>query len=129
MREQSITMRECLMADINSLEDQRDMAREDAKRATYDAAQETIKVSKVKSAWIEACRERDEARELFRTAIELSKKYKDERDEARNLADAAMWEADRMRGKLWRSCDREEKLACERNRWKLACLAMEGLDK
>ena len=37
-------------------------AQEDAKRATYDAAQETIKVSTVKSHWIEACRERDEAR-------------------------------------------------------------------
>ena len=41
-------------------------AREDAKRATYDAAQETIKVSTVKSHWIEACRERDEAREALR---------------------------------------------------------------
>lgn len=40
---------------------ERDEAREDAKRATYDAAQETIKVSTVKSHWIEACRERDEA--------------------------------------------------------------------
>ena len=39
--------------------DERDEAREDAKRATYDAAQETIKVSTVKSHWIEACRERD----------------------------------------------------------------------
>jgi hypothetical protein len=38
---------------------ERDKAREDAKRATYDAAQETIKVSTVKSHWIEACRERD----------------------------------------------------------------------
>jgi uncharacterized coiled-coil DUF342 family protein len=45
------------------LERERDEAREDAKRATYDAAQETIKVSTVKSHWIEACRERDIARE------------------------------------------------------------------
>lgn len=44
------------------LQQERDEAREDAKRATYDAAQETIKVSTVKSHWIEACRERDEAR-------------------------------------------------------------------
>jgi hypothetical protein len=41
------------------MERERDEAREDAKRATYDAAQETIKVSTVKSHWIEACRERD----------------------------------------------------------------------
>jgi hypothetical protein len=41
------------------MERERDKAREDAKRATYDAAQETIKVSTVKSHWIEACRERD----------------------------------------------------------------------
>lgn len=45
-------------------ERERDEAREEAKRATYDAAQETIKVSTVKSHWIEACRERDEARDL-----------------------------------------------------------------
>ena len=45
------------------MERERDEAREDAKRATYDAAQETIKVSTVKSHWIEACRERDIARE------------------------------------------------------------------
>jgi hypothetical protein len=41
------------------MERERDKAREDAKRATHDAAQETIKVSTVKSHWIEACRERD----------------------------------------------------------------------
>jgi hypothetical protein len=45
------------------LERERDMAKEDAKRATYDATQETIKVGRVKSAWIEACRERDKARD------------------------------------------------------------------
>jgi chromosome segregation ATPase len=44
---------------IEELERERDEAREDVKRATYDAAQETIKVSTVKSHWIEACRERD----------------------------------------------------------------------
>ena len=43
--------------------DERDEAREDAKRATYNATQETLKVGAVKGAWIEACRERDEARE------------------------------------------------------------------
>jgi hypothetical protein len=45
------------------LAQERNEAREEARRATYDAAQETIKVSTVKSHWIEACRERDEARE------------------------------------------------------------------
>ena len=48
-------------------------AREDAKRATYDAAQETIKVSAVKSHWIEACRERDEAREALREIASLQR--------------------------------------------------------
>jgi hypothetical protein len=47
------------------LERERDEAREDAKRATYDAAQETIKVSTVKSHWIEACRERDHYKEAI----------------------------------------------------------------
>ena len=82
-----ITMRDCLKLDLkdaitqrDNLQDQRDFAmsemerlrrerdeaREDAKRATYDAAQETIKVSTVKSHWIEACRERGEAREALR---------------------------------------------------------------
>jgi hypothetical protein len=46
---------------------ERDEARGEARRATYDAAQETIKVSTVKSHWIEACRERDEARTQYRT--------------------------------------------------------------
>lgn len=53
------------------LERERDEAREDAKRATYDAAHETIKVSTVKSHWIEACRERDEARKQLRVAVGL----------------------------------------------------------
>lgn len=47
------------------LERERNEAREDAKRATYDATHETIKVSTVKSHWIEACRERDDAREAL----------------------------------------------------------------
>jgi len=47
---------------------ERNEAREEARRATYDAAQETIKVGTVKSHWIEACRERDEARVQFRAA-------------------------------------------------------------
>jgi hypothetical protein len=51
-----------LTTHAKKLERERDEAREDAKRAIYDAAQETIKVSTVKSHWIEACRERDEAR-------------------------------------------------------------------
>jgi len=56
---EDLTLRECLMRDINDLKRERDEAREDVKRATYDAAQETIKVGTVKSHWIEACRERD----------------------------------------------------------------------
>lgn len=51
-------------------------AREEAKRATYDAAQETIKVSTVKSHWIEACRERDEAREEVARLRRQSKQWK-----------------------------------------------------
>ena len=34
---------------------------------------------------------------------ELCHKLERERDAARNLADAAMWEADRLRSKLWRA--------------------------
>jgi hypothetical protein len=45
--------------------DERDEAREDAKRANYNATQETLKVVRWLGAWIEACRERDEAREAF----------------------------------------------------------------
>ncbi len=74
-------------------------------------------------------RERDNTRECFQIALMMAAQYKTERDEARNLADAAMWEADRLRSKLWRACDRAWKLACERSRWKLECLAMEVLDK
>jgi|GEM_PF-5484695 len=43
---------------------------------------------------------------------ELCQKLERERDEARNLADAAMWEADRVRSKL-------EKLVCERDEARL----------
>jgi hypothetical protein len=50
------------------LAQERNEAREDAKRATYDAAQETMKVSAAKSHWIEACRERDLLRVQFRAA-------------------------------------------------------------
>jgi predicted nucleic acid-binding Zn-ribbon protein len=39
---------------------------------------------------------------------DLAQKLERERDTARNLADAAMWEADRVRSKL-------EKLVCERD--------------
>lgn len=45
-----------------------------------------------------------------------------ERDEARDLAESAMLEADRLRSQLWRARDRAWKLACERSRWKLDCL-------
>ena len=51
---------------LREMERELNKAREDAKRATYDAAQETIKVSTVKSHWIEACRKRGEAREALR---------------------------------------------------------------
>jgi chromosome segregation ATPase len=54
------------------LAQERNEAREDVKRATYDAAQETIKVGTVKSHWIEACRERDEARVQFRSVEALA---------------------------------------------------------
>jgi hypothetical protein len=54
------------------LAQERNEAREDAKRATYDAAQETMKVSAAKSHWIEACRERDEARVQFRSVEALA---------------------------------------------------------
>jgi len=52
---------------------------------------------------------------------ELCRKLERERDAARNLADAAIWESDRFRRKLWRSCDREEKLVCERNKALQSC--------
>jgi hypothetical protein len=39
-----------------------------------------------------------------------------------NLADAAAWEADRLRSQLWRARDRAWKLARERSFWKLDCL-------
>jgi len=58
-------------ARADTLEKERDEAREDAKLATHDAAQETIKVSTTKSHWIEACRERDEAREPLRKLSQL----------------------------------------------------------
>ena len=45
-----------------------------------------------------------------------------ELDEARDLAESAMWEADRLRSQLWRARDRAWKLARERNHWKLDCL-------
>jgi hypothetical protein len=41
---------------------------------------------------------------------------------AHNLADSAMWEADRRRGQLWKARDRAWKLARERNHWKRDCL-------
>jgi hypothetical protein len=78
------------------LERERDKAREDAKRATYDAAKETIKVSTVKSHWIEACRERDEARTTVlrlrkqrAIARNFGRQMERERNEARKLLAAA----------------------------------------
>ena len=57
----------CLLRELaRKLERERNEAREDAKRATYDAAQETIKVSTLKSHWIEACRRE----EKLRTALQ-----------------------------------------------------------
>jgi hypothetical protein len=74
----------------NQMERERNGAREDAKRATYDAAQETIKVSTVKSHWIEACRERDhwkseslEQAKLLAMGADREEKIVRERDEAR----------------------------------------------
>jgi len=43
---------------------------------------------------------------------DFARKLERERDEARNLADAAMWESDRLRSKL-------EKLVCERDEARL----------
>jgi hypothetical protein len=42
---------------------ERDEAREQCKRADYDAAKETIKNSILKSHWLSVCSERDEWRE------------------------------------------------------------------
>jgi hypothetical protein len=53
---------------------------------------------------------------------EFAQNLEQERDQARNLGDAAMWEADRLYGQLWRARDRAWKLARERNHWKLDCL-------
>jgi hypothetical protein len=102
---EDLTMRECLLRDINDLKRERDEAREDAKRATYDAAQETIKVSTVKSHWIEACRERDEARDtVFRLrkqraiARNFGEQMERERDNARRMAEGLRSAACEKRG-------------------------------
>jgi multidrug efflux pump subunit AcrA (membrane-fusion protein) len=72
------------------LAEERNEAREDAKRATYDAAQETIKVSTAKSHWIEACCERDhwkseslEQAKLLAMSADREERLARERDEAR----------------------------------------------
>jgi cell division protein FtsB len=72
------------------LAQERNEAREEARRATYDAAQETIKVSTVKSHWIEACREREEARD---TVLSLRK----QRAIARNFGEQMERERDEAR--------------------------------
>jgi hypothetical protein len=41
-------------------------------------------------------------------SADVARKLERERDAARSLADAAMWEADRLRSKLWRACERNE---------------------
>jgi hypothetical protein len=46
---------------LAELEGQRDEAREQYKLALYDATQETLKVSMLKSQWIAVCEERDAA--------------------------------------------------------------------
>ena len=55
---------------------ERDEAKADAKRATYDATQETLKVGAIKDAWIEACRERDEARKTAEAAAFESRRLR-----------------------------------------------------
>ena len=60
-----------------------------------------------------AVKERDAARELFRTAMELAKKYKDERDEAQEEA----LEQARLLGK---GGEREAQLTTERDHYKRA---------
>jgi uncharacterized coiled-coil DUF342 family protein len=94
------------------LETERNEAREDAKRATYDAAQETIKVSTVKSHWIEACRERDqwkskfvqankdygfELRDPCGTIWDHAKKLQQKCDNLQDQRDFAMGEIERLR--------------------------------
>ena len=69
-------MRECLLRDIRDLEDQRDFAVSEMERLE---------------------RERDEARELFQTAMELLKKYKDVSKEARDALFVATAERDEAR--------------------------------
>ena len=91
---------------------ERDEAREDAKRATYDAAQETIKVSTLKSHWIEACRERDqwkskfvqankdygfELRDPCGTIWDHAKKLQQKCDNLQDQRDFAMGEIERLR--------------------------------
>ena len=76
---------------------ERDEAREDARRATYDAAQETIKVSTVKSHWIEACRERDEAREAFVVATNSCVDAQQRLREMEDQRDFAMSEMERLK--------------------------------
>ena len=76
---------------------ERDEAREEARRATYDAAQETIKVSTVKSHWIEACRERDEAREAFAIATSNCVDAQQRLREMEDQRDFAMSEMERLK--------------------------------
>jgi hypothetical protein len=60
---------------------------------------------------------------------EFAQELERERDQARNLADAAMWEADRLRSQLWRARDRCLKLGRERNEWVARFRADEQLIK
>jgi hypothetical protein len=48
-------------------------------------------------------------------SADMARKLERERRTARNLADAALWESDRLRSKLRKACAREEKLVCERD--------------
>jgi uncharacterized protein (DUF3084 family) len=90
---EDLTMRECLLRDINDLKRERDEAR----------------------AELEMWRDGNILHEIHRDELE---KVERERDLARNLADAAMWEADRLRSQLWRARDRAWQIACERSRLK-----------
>jgi hypothetical protein len=51
-------------------------------------------------------------------AISEMGRLEEERDQARSLADTAMWEADRLHIWLWKARDRAWKLARERSRLK-----------
>jgi multidrug efflux pump subunit AcrA (membrane-fusion protein) len=113
-----------LQGQARILAEERNEAREDAKRATYDAAQETIKVSTAKSHWIEACCERDhwkseslEQAKLLAMSADREERLARERDEAR--AELEMWRD----GNILHEIHRDELEKVERERDEARILA------